>query len=146
MINEITDSNINNIIDLVRDRKINFITIKKQIDKYYVEYKKGENNSDKMIDLVYELEYFKEYILNNPLSNFYLYYNVEVDKIISNYQTINSKENNIISAINKVKNLKDDIENIKDEKIVIQIDKRKKCQLTYDKLINTLLSGLMEKL
>ena len=146
MIKEITDSNINNIIDLVRDRKINFITIKKQVDKYYIEYKKGENNSDKMIDLVYELEYFKEYILNNPLSNFYLNYNVEVDKIISNYQTINSKENNIISAINKVKNLKDDIENIKDEKIVIQIDKRKKYQLTYDKLINTLLSGLMEKL
>lgn len=146
MINEITANNINNIIDLVRDRKIIFITIKKQHDKYYVEYKKGENNSDKMIDLVYELEYFKEHILNNSLSNFYLYYNIEVDKIISNYQAISSKEDNIISAINKVKNLKADIENIKDETIVIQIDKRRKCQLTYDKLINTLLSNLIDKL
>lgn len=146
MITEITINNIDEIINLIRDRKISFITIKKQGDKYYLEYRLGENNSDKMIDLVYELEQFKENILSNSLNNFYLYYNVEVDKIISNYQTISSKENNIISAINKVKNLKNDIEDIKEEKIVIKVDKKRKFQLSYDKLINTLLSNLMDKL
>lgn len=145
MIFEINNTNIDSLIDLVRDRKISFITIKKQGDKYYTENKLGDNNSDKMIDLVYELEYFKENILNNSLSNFYLYYNVEVDKIISNYQAV-KKEDNIISAINKAKSLKDNISNIKDENIIIQVDKRRKFTITYDKLINTLISNLTDKL
>lgn len=144
MIIEVTNDTISSIIDLIRDRKINFITIKKHNDKYYCEYREGNNNSDKMIDLVYELEYFKDNILNKSLSNFYLYYNVEVDKIISNYQ-VNIKENDIISAINKVKNLKNDIDSIKDEKITIQVNK-KKITISYDRLINTLLSNLIEKL
>ena len=73
----------------VSERRIKYLKILKNKEDYYVEYKTcSENNSEKLIDLLSIINEFEYSMKNNTLTNFYLFYDVEVDYIINNISTL----------------------------------------------------------
>lgn len=146
MLTRIDTKVIDKAIALASERCIDFINIQKIEDIYYMEYQTGAiNNSKKMIDILSDLEKFKYAMNTNTLSNFYLYYDIGKDELVSNCSvTVNKRSQNIIEVIQLLEASKLNI--IKRIGPVKVLSNKKTITLTGKNVINALIDSLQESL
>lgn len=149
MIIKATESSIDSILEIIKNRKISSIKISKQDDKYYLEYEECFNNgSSKIIELLSIVEEFKEDLLNDTLSNFYLYYNVVIDQIIVNLNKTKFKEVEVDPIVNILEDLsliKANIKRTALDKITLTNGK-KRLTTTYSKVVDDMVKSIREEL
>lgn len=138
-INEIT-----NLINEVTNRNLNFIKIEKKANEYYAEYNLGFNKSDIIFDLLSELEVFKQCYEKGTINHFYLWYNVAVDKIISNTQTIMLEEQRAskLDIIEKLTDVKELISEKQGATKITFTEGKKKVNVDIETIINLLIYKL----
>lgn len=151
MINKITEQSLNDIINLVKERKIKSIKITKQESSYYVEYEECEepNESEQMVELLMHLEEFSNGLNTNTINSFYLYYNVVIDIIIININKTNEEAiiqdvkeiDPIVSVLNNLIKINKTLDKTNLEKITLT-EGKKKFNTTYSKIINKLIEEI----
>lgn len=146
MLNKVDDEVIEKVINLTRERSIIFINIQKKDDDYYIEYETGTtNNSKKIIDILSCLQKFKYAIDTDTLNDFYLYYDIGKDELITNFSTtVGKRSQKIVELIHLLEGSKSNI--VKRVGPVKVASGKKKIPLAGRNVVNALIESLKESL